>query len=142
MDENGLPIEKDSDMKLASEYLQIQRQDYFEIDRKETDGPVRIGQSLQLGEDVYAVAYIYQLKRTYIENDLSDMEEESEVNHVHGTSETEQEKEKRASEGQSFNSARATVRGRFMFMWITQIMLTALLFKERVLDKSAQDDYK
>ena len=27
-------------------------------------------------EDVYAVAFIYQLKRNYIEEDLSEMEEE------------------------------------------------------------------
>lgn len=59
MDEMGLPVESESDMRLAKEYLQIQRQNYFDIDRKETDGPVRIGSSMLLGEDVYSVAFIY-----------------------------------------------------------------------------------
>ena len=46
--------------------------------------------------------------------------------------------EKRVGSALSYRSARTTVRGRFMFMWLTQIVLTALLLNEQCIVGLAQ----
>ena len=82
------------------------------------DGPIRIGQSLALAEDVYSIAFVYQLHRIYIEDDFSDIEEEKEVD-KDGTSKDADDEKIRRIAGESFKSARITIRGRMAFVWIT-----------------------
>ena len=69
-------------------------------------------------EDVYAVSYIYQLKRKYIEDDFSDLEEEM-TGMGKSTSINEKDDEKRRSRAKSYTDARVTLRGRFLFMFLT-----------------------
>ena len=105
------------------------------------DGPIRIGQSLALAEDVYSIAFVYQLHRIYIEDDFSDIEEEKEVD-KDGTSKDADDEKTRRIAGESFKSARITIRGRMAFVWITQLTLTYLLFNETVLKRENREIYK
>lgn len=81
-------------------------------------------------EDVYAVSYIYQLKRKYIEDDFSDVDEDKEIGDKLSTSTNEKDDEKRRSRAKSYTDARVTLRGRFLFMFLTQMILVGLLFFE------------
>ena len=54
------------------------------------DGPIRLGSSLALTEDVYSIAYVYQLRRVFIEEDFSDIEDELTVDKL-GTSQNNEE---------------------------------------------------
>ncbi len=114
----------------------------MEMDRYESDGPRRINNSLKFMEDVYSVSFIYQFKRKYIEGDFSDIEEEEGIGEIGGTSINDKDHEKRVSMAKSFTDARVTLRGRFLFMFLTQMILTGLLFEEQVLNACGQANYK
>ena len=49
--------------------------DYFVL----TDGVPRINTQLELRPDIYAVAFVYQLKRVFVEDDASDIEDIEEL---------------------------------------------------------------
>ena len=74
-----MPQETLEQRKLVNSYLTQFTKSYDEIERDAIDGPIRFGKPLEMGEDVYSVAYVYQLKRVYLESDLSDQEEENKV---------------------------------------------------------------
>jgi len=88
-----LPDETKEEQELTKDYLITKSLSYFDIERSETDGPVRINKAVEMQEDVYAVAFIYQLKRNYIEEDLSEMEEEHEALEKKGITIEEKEKD-------------------------------------------------
>ena len=128
--EDGSFEETEDERKIAKDYLDMLAQPYMEQDRDESDGPRRINTSLKFMEDVYAVSYIYQLKRKYIEDDFSDVDEDKTIGDKLSTSTNEKDDEKRRSRAKSYTDARVTLRGRFLFMFLTQMILVGLLFFE------------
>ena len=88
LDENDFEKLLDNNMGLSDEkemvniaacidwIRQSNKADYFEL----TDSEPRINTQLSLRPDIFGVAFVYQLKRVFVEDDASDNEDIMEVN--------------------------------------------------------------
>ena len=61
--------ETEEQTKIAQPFVAKLRMAYNDVPRTRWSGPKSIGTSMTLREDMYAVTYLYKLKRKYIFND-------------------------------------------------------------------------
>ena len=64
-------------VKAVQEYLDQNNKRYQDRKRLPESGPARVGKRLHLRQDVYSVAFVYQLRRVWAENALSEDELEN-----------------------------------------------------------------
>ena len=89
---------------MANDYIAERLESYLAYKRTGPQGPLRIGRGLNLQTDVYSCAFVYQLKRAWLEDELSEKEEDeteagekdeksSEIAHVDNQGDGEQDGE-------------------------------------------------
>ena len=131
--------ETEEQTKIAQPFVAKLRMAYSDARRTRWTGPASIGTSMTLREDMYAVTYLYKLKRKYIFGD--DQEEVTRTRFFASSESIEREKDK-SNFYKDFRYFKKMMTGKWRFMILCQLLLIWFLGYEAITSAETVEAFK